>query len=48
MGKIRAAIIDDRYPEFLRVHFKLLYGDMDRVPAWALTALKGVGVDLLA
>ena len=48
MGKVRAAIIDDRYPDFLRTYFRRVYKDVDRVPTWALTALKEVGVDLLA
>ncbi|KAL2052446.1 hypothetical protein ABVK25_007318 [Lepraria finkii] len=48
MGKVRAAIIEDRYPEFLHSYFRRAYGDMAKVPTWALTALKEVGVDLLA
>ncbi len=49
MGKVRAAIVEDRYPEFLRAYFNKAYGgDMTRVPTWAVTALREVGVDLLA
>lgn len=49
MGKVRAAIIEDRYPDFLRAYFGKAYGgDMTRVPTWAVTALREVGVDLLA
>ena len=48
MGKVRAAIIEDRYPDFLRAYFGKAYGgDGTRVPAWAVTALREVGVDLL-
>ncbi|KAL8732063.1 MAG: hypothetical protein Q9166_003016 [cf. Caloplaca sp. 2 TL-2023] len=48
MRRVRAAIIEDRYPAFLHEYFGQLYnGDMTRVPGWAVTALRGVGVDLL-
>ena len=48
MGKVREAIIEDRYPAFLRAYFAKAYGsDKTRIPAWAVTALQGVGVDLL-
>ncbi|KAI4211795.1 MAG: hypothetical protein LQ351_005436 [Letrouitia transgressa] len=44
----RAAIIEDRYPEFLQQYFGKLYGGAwEKVPQWAVTALKGVGVDLV-
>lgn len=49
MNKVRSAIIEDRYPRFLKDYFRLLYGnDLSKVPQWALNALRGVGVDLLA
>ena len=48
MGEVRAAIIGDRYPEFLRSYFRRAYGDMQKIPTWATTALRKVGVDLLA
>lgn len=49
MRRIRAAIVDDRYPAFLRDFFALRYGDdMEKVPGWAVAALRGVGVDLMA
>ena len=48
MGRVRAAIIEDRYPDFLRYYFQRAYGDMQKVPTWASTALQRVGVDLLA
>ncbi|MCJ1247182.1 hypothetical protein MMC30_004396 [Trapelia coarctata] len=49
MGQVRTAIIEDRYPAFLRDYFDRLYnGDSTRIPQWAITALRGVGVDLLS
>ena len=49
MGKVRSAIIEDSYPTFLRNYFNRLYaGDTSRIPQWAITALRGVGVNLLA
>jgi len=48
MGQVRTAIIEDRYPSFLRGYFKQRHnGDSSRIPQWAVTALLGVGVDLL-
>ncbi|RHZ52854.1 hypothetical protein CDV55_102366 [Aspergillus turcosus] len=48
MGSARQAILEDRFPAFLREFFDNLYGDKARFPEWAVTALRGVGVDLLA
>lgn len=47
MGNARQAIIDDRYPAFLKAWFKTRFGVRDKIPGWAVGALKGVGVDLL-
>lgn len=48
MGSARQAILEDRYPEFLREFFSNLYkGDKLKYPKWAVEALRGVGVDLL-
>ncbi|KAK6437253.1 hypothetical protein LTR95_006552 [Oleoguttula sp. CCFEE 5521] len=48
MGRIRQAILEDRYPEFLKGYFRKLYaGDKSRYPDWAVGALKEVGVDLM-
>lgn len=48
MQAARAAIIEDRYPEFLQQYFRKLYGGAwEKVPQWAVTALRGVGVDLV-
>lgn len=47
--RAREAICEGKYPQFLKSYFRKLYdGDTDRYPVWAVDALKGVGVDLLA
>lgn len=49
MGKIRQAVIEDQYPAFLHKFFSDIYGgDKSKFPEWAVGALRGVGVDLLA
>ncbi|KAL8904424.1 MAG: hypothetical protein Q9207_003287 [Kuettlingeria erythrocarpa] len=49
MRRIRAAIVEDRYPAFLREFFAQRYeNQMEKVPRWAVTALREVGVDLVA
>lgn len=48
MRDVRAAIIADEYPAFLRQFFANLYSDKSMYPDWAVGALRGVGVDLLA
>ncbi|KAI9804535.1 MAG: hypothetical protein M1825_001434 [Sarcosagium campestre] len=47
MKLARNAIIEDRYPAFLREFFGRLYTDKSQYPSWAVTALRKVGVDLL-
>ena len=48
MRRVRAAIVNDQYPAFLHAYFRKLYGgDISKVPEWAVTALRSVGVDLL-
>ena len=48
MGRARQAIIEDRYPRFIRAFFGDLYSnDSSKYPMWAVIALKEVGVDLL-
>jgi tRNA-guanine transglycosylase len=47
MNNVRQAIIEDRYPVFLKEFFAKLYADKSKYPEWAVDALKGVGVDLL-
>ena len=47
MKTMRNAIIEDQYPEFLHRYFGRLYeGDKSKIPSWAVTALRNVGVDL--
>ncbi|KAI5845351.1 queuine tRNA-ribosyltransferase [Tricharina praecox] len=49
MNNARTAVVEDRYPQFLRDTFGRWYGgDKEAFPKWAVDALKGVGVDLLA
>jgi queuine tRNA-ribosyltransferase catalytic subunit len=47
MKNARQAIIEDRYPAFLKEFFGNLYDDKSKYPQWAVDALRGVGVDLL-
>ena len=48
MGRVRQAILEDRYPAFIREFFSKIYqGDKSKYPEWAVGALKGVGMDLL-
>ncbi|KAK0933917.1 hypothetical protein LTR29_014506 [Friedmanniomyces endolithicus] len=47
--RAREAIVEQRYPGFVRAYFARLYGnEKGRYPRWAVDALMGVGVDLLA
>lgn len=45
MRTARQAIIEDRYPQFVRDFFLRYYGGK-RIPFWAIDALQGVGIDL--
>lgn len=48
MRRVREAVLEDRFPAFLRGYFGKMYGgDKEKFPAWAVEALRGVGVDLL-
>lgn len=47
MDSARQAILEDRYPQFLKEFFINLYGEKSKIPQWAVTALRGVGVDLI-
>ncbi|KAF1982625.1 queuine tRNA-ribosyltransferase [Aulographum hederae CBS 113979] len=47
MRQIRTAVVEDRYPDFVKEFFAQLYPSKDKFPGWAVTAMKGVGVDLL-
>ncbi|KAJ1741603.1 Queuine tRNA-ribosyltransferase catalytic subunit 1 [Coemansia sp. RSA 989] len=44
MRDIRTAIVEDRYPQFIRSFMKTRFGKT--VPQWIIDALKSVGVDL--
>ena len=49
MASIRQAIMEDCYPQFVREFFRKTYnGDKAQYPQWAVGAMRGVGVDLLA
>ncbi|KAI9795004.1 MAG: hypothetical protein M1816_000024 [Peltula sp. TS41687] len=48
MKSVGTAIIEDRYPAFIKEFFGKIYGsDRSKFPAWAVTALRKVNVDLL-
>ncbi|CAG8972173.1 hypothetical protein HYALB_00007315 [Hymenoscyphus albidus] len=47
MRNVRKAIIEDRYPEFLKQFFKDLHTDKAKYPVWTVDALRMVGVDLM-
>jgi len=48
MREAREAIIEDRFPQYLRTFFSNLYnGQMSRYPRWAVEALRTVNVDLI-
>ncbi|PYI15809.1 Queuine tRNA-ribosyltransferase [Aspergillus violaceofuscus CBS 115571] len=47
MGSARQAILEDRFPAFLREFFANLYGEKSNYPSWVVDALRGVGVDLM-
>lgn len=48
MKQVRNAIIEDRYPQFLKQFFSDLYaGEKEKYPTWAVDVLRRVGVDLL-
>ncbi|KAF2262231.1 Queuine tRNA-ribosyltransferase [Lojkania enalia] len=48
MKRVREAIMEDRYPAFLRKFFRQLHDDKSKYPNWAVDALRGVGVDLMS
>jgi len=48
MRQAREAIMNERYPAFLKSYFAKLYsGEKAKYPVWAVDALRGVGVDLM-
>ncbi|KAI9892231.1 MAG: hypothetical protein M1814_001690 [Vezdaea aestivalis] len=48
MKRARSAIMQDRFPAFLRAFFQKLYGHQDKYPGWVVGALRKVGVDLFS
>lgn len=49
VAEARKAVIEQMYPAFLKMYFGRLYKyQKEQYPVWAVEALKGVGVDLLA
>jgi len=46
MGRARQAIIEGRFPEYLKLFFSQYFGDAG-YPEWCVNALRSVGVDLL-
>ncbi|KAK6600443.1 queuine tRNA-ribosyltransferase [Botrytis cinerea] len=47
MRNARKAIIEDRYPAFVKKFFADLHGEKSKYPDWAVEALRTVGVDLM-
>ncbi|KAF8556384.1 tRNA-guanine transglycosylase [Imleria badia] len=46
MGGARDAIVEGRFPDYLRMFFRNYFGDQG-YPEWCVNALRSVGVDLL-
>lgn len=46
MKEVRESILEDKFPDFIRRFFGDLYEDKKDYPTWAVSALKGVNVDL--
>jgi tRNA-guanine family transglycosylase len=46
MRRVREAIIEDRYPAFVKEFFAALYDNSSKYPDWAVNALRGVNVEL--
>ncbi|CAE6503870.1 unnamed protein product [Rhizoctonia solani] len=47
MGRARDAIIENRFPEYLKKFFYDYFGERGSYPRWCVDALRSVGVDLL-
>ena len=45
MRSARAAIIEDRYPDFVNAFFRKYFGDKG-TPEWAVEALRGAGIEV--
>jgi queuine tRNA-ribosyltransferase len=46
MGLARDAIMEDRYPAYVRSFFECYFGDVG-YPRWCVDALRSVGIDIL-
>jgi queuine tRNA-ribosyltransferase catalytic subunit len=46
MGSARTAIVEDRFPDFLKIYFRRHFNGTENVPQWVTDALGSVGVDL--
>ncbi|KAF8608606.1 Queuine tRNA-ribosyltransferase [Ceratobasidium sp. AG-I] len=47
MGRARDAILENRFPEYLKDFFFAYFGERGSYPRWCVDALRSVGVDLL-
>ncbi|CAE6430075.1 unnamed protein product [Rhizoctonia solani] len=47
MGRARDAILENRFPEYLKRFFYDYFGERGSYPRWCVDALRSVGVDLL-
>ncbi|CAG8740035.1 14751_t:CDS:2, partial [Racocetra fulgida] len=48
MRNIRQAIIEDKFPSFVKQTFRDLFGSEEKYPVWAVNALRSVNIDLLS
>lgn len=46
MKQVRNAILEDRYPDFVKTFFYTRHPDRATIPTWATEALEQVGVHL--
>lgn len=46
MSAVRASIVEQRFPEFVRDFMGTMYGDRTLCPPWAAEALASVGITL--
>lgn len=46
MSAVRASIVEQRFPEFVRDFMRTMYGDPTLCPPWAVDALASVGITL--
>jgi queuine tRNA-ribosyltransferase len=46
MSAVRASIVEQRFPDFVRNFMRTMYGDHTFCPTWATEALASVGITL--